>query len=216
MHNFEYPEASTIDTLWQFTNGLDTTTDREYRTMGLFALGTLGNNDKYNEAVKPEISKLLTTNLTGSDDPREQSVTLGAIGNYGGVEMLDTVEPYFTHKNERVRASAYDALRHMESPDAVEMLTTNYEAETSPNVKVSAVKNLSKMTPTFEGVTWDDKAILKTDALKEQMPLVDMLGKTLEDYPDNESTLRTLLTKDIDNKVKKDIYRYIVPVLPNP
>jgi len=46
----------------------------------------------------------------------------------------------------------------------------------------------------------------------EQIPLVEMLGKTLEDYPDNEGTLRALLKKDLDNKVKKNIYKYIVPV----
>ncbi|RKZ84923.1 MAG: hypothetical protein DRR19_17075 [Candidatus Parabeggiatoa sp. nov. 1] len=44
-----------------------------------------------------------------------------------------------------------------------------------------------------------------------QIPLVEILGKTLKDYPDNEGTLRALLNKDLDNKVKKNIYKYIVP-----
>ncbi|MDM8564113.1 HEAT repeat domain-containing protein [Candidatus Halobeggiatoa sp. HSG11] len=211
MHDFEYPEASTVNALWQFTSGLDTKDDREYRTMSLYALGSLGNNDKFNDVVKPEIGKLLVTNLEGSDDPREQAVILGAIGNYGSAEVLDAVEPYFTAKNEGVRASAYDALRHVEAPRAIEMLTTHYEAETSPNVRAAAVKNFSKMTPTLEGVNWANKAVLKTDASKEQIPLVEVLGKTLEDYPDNEGTLRALLKKDVDNKVKKNIYKYIVP-----
>jgi hypothetical protein len=212
LHDFEYPESSTVKTLWQFTNNLDLKKDREYRTMGLYALGSLGGNEKYNDTIKPEIGKILVENLESSDDPREQAVTLGAIGNYGGEDVLDAVEPYFTAKDERVRASAYSALRHVEAPRAVDMLATHYETETSPKVRIAAVKNFSKMTPTLEGVNWANKTVLKTDAPKEQIPLVEVLGETLEDYPDNEGTLRALLKKDLDNKVKKNIYKYIVPV----
>jgi len=59
--------------------------------------------------------------------------------------------------------------------------------------------------PSLEGVSWANKVVLNTDAPKEQIPLVEVLGKTLEDYPDNEGTLRALLKKDLDNKVKKNI-----------
>ena len=69
-----------------------------------------------------------------------------------------------TAENEKVRASAYSALRHIEAPRAVDMLTTHYEAETSPKVRIAAVKNFSKMTPSLEGVSWANKVVLNTDA----------------------------------------------------
>jgi len=211
LHDFEYPEASTVDTLWQFTEGLDLKKDREYRTMGLYALGSLGSNDKYNDAVKPEIGKMLVENLTNSDDPQEQAVTLGALGNYGGEEVLNAVEPYFTAENERVRAAAYGSLRHIEDSRAVETLTTHYASEKSPAVRAVAAKTLSKMTPSEAGITWAGQTVLTSSAPKEQIPLVEVLGKTLEDYPNNENTLRALLKKNPDNKVKREVYKYIVP-----
>ena len=214
LHDFEYPEASTIETLWQFTNNLDPNENkenREYRTMGLYALGSLGSHEKYNDAVKPDIGQILVKNLNSSDDPKEQVVTLGALGNYGGEDVLDAVEPYFAVENERVRAAAYDSLRHTENSRAVEMLTTHYASEKSPAVKATAAKTLSKMTPSEAGITWAGKTVLTTEETKEQIPLVEVLGKTLEDYPSNENTLRELLKKNPDNKVKKEVYKYIVP-----
>jgi hypothetical protein len=214
LHNFEYPESSTVETLWQFTNKLDLKNDREYRTMGLYALGSLGNDEKYNEAIKPEIGKILVNNLESTDDPREQAVTLGALGNYGNEEVLEAVEPYFTVENEKVRAAAYGSLRHIDDPQAVEILTTHYAKEKSPAVRVAAAKTLSKMTPSEAGITWAGQTVLTTDAPKEQIPLVEVLGKTLETYPDNEAHLRALLKKNPDNKVKREVYKYIVPKSP--
>jgi hypothetical protein len=214
LHDFEYPEAATVDTLWQFTSTLDfqqSQQNREIRTIGLYALGSLGNQEKRNDAVKPEISTILANNLENTTDPEEQAVTLGALGNYSGTEVLDIVEPFFTAENEKVRVSAYEALRHVETPQAVTMLTTHYEAETSLAVRTAALKSLSEMTPTVEGVEWANKTVLNVETPQEQVPLVEVLGKTLDTYPNNEQTLRTLLQKDLNNKVKKDIYRYVVP-----
>jgi len=211
LHDFEYPESSTVETLWQFTNTRDLKKDREFRTMGLYALGSLGGNEKYNDTVKPEIGQILVENLEGSDDPQEQAITLGAISNYGGEEVLDAVKPYFTAENERVRAAAYDSLRHIEDSRAIEMLTTHYESEKSPAVRAAAAKTLSKMTHSEAGITWAGQTVLTTDAPKEQIPLVEVLGKTLETYPENETHLRELLKKNPDNKVKREVYKYIVP-----
>ncbi|MEK8019237.1 MAG: HEAT repeat domain-containing protein [Candidatus Parabeggiatoa sp.] len=117
-----------------------------------------------------------------------------------------------TAENERVRAAAYDALRHIEAPRAVEMLTTHYEIEKSPAVRDAAAKTLSKMTPSEAGITWAGQTVLTTDAPKEQIPLVEMLGKTLETYPENETHLRELLKNNPNNKVKREVYKYLVPI----
>jgi len=71
-----------------------------------------------------------------------------------------------TAENERVRAAAYDALRHIEAPRAVDMLATHYqtESEKSPAVRAAAAKNLSKITPTAADITWAGQTVLTTDA----------------------------------------------------
>ena len=53
--------------------------------------------------------------------------------------------------------------------------------------------------------------MLTTNAPKEQIPLVEVLGKTLETYPENEARLRDLLKQNQDNRVKNEVYKYIVP-----
>ncbi|RKZ84926.1 MAG: hypothetical protein DRR19_17090 [Candidatus Parabeggiatoa sp. nov. 1] len=95
---------------------------------------------------------MLTDNLQKAAKPRDQVVTLGAISNYGGEDLLDAVTPYFTVPDEKVRAAAYGSLRHMEDSRAVEMLTTHYESEESPKVRAAAAKTRSQMIPSAAGV----------------------------------------------------------------
>ena len=215
LSDFEFPESSTTQALWGFYQGLEMAQDKisqEYRTMSLFALGSLANADKLNQSVKPEISKILIDNLHNATQPHDQEVTLGAIGNYGGAEVLDEIQPYFTLDDEKVRIAAYGALRHIEDPQAVSMLTTHYPDEESPAVRARAARTLSQMKPTAEGVAWASSTLLKIDAVKEQLPLVEVLGKSLDQFPTNESGLRALLKQNPDNRVKREIYKYIVPV----
>ena len=49
----------------------------------------------------------------------KQAVTLEATGNYGGADVLDNIEPYFSHPEEQIRNSAYYSLRRMDDPKAV-------------------------------------------------------------------------------------------------
>ena len=88
----------------------------------------------------------------------------------------------------------------------------NKESETSPKkVKISAVQTLKSMPPSSAGVAWANKTALITDEPKEQELLVSVIGENLKTCPENEKTLRELLKKEPDNRVKREIYKYIVP-----
>ncbi len=150
-------------------------------------------------------------NLYGTDDPGEQTVTLAAIGNYGGEEVIEAIDPYFSSENEDVRASAYDALRRMESPEAVKTLANHYETEEAPKVRIAALRALKSMPPVSEGVKWAGKTVMTTEEPKEQELLVNVVGENMKDYPENENILRELLNKNPTNRVKREIYKYIVP-----
>jgi len=213
-HSFENPEPFLADTLWDFYEGMDTPKDRRERDMktsSLFAIGSMASDDKLNRETKAKVSRLLSDHLKNTPSPGEQIVTLSAIGNYGGEELIDDIEPFFGALNEKVRAAAFNALRRMDNPEAVKTLARHYETETSPNVRLTAAATISRMPATSEGVAWAGKTVLKTDAPKEQEFLARVVGKNLKEYPENEETLRELLKKNPDNKVKREIYKYVVP-----
>ncbi len=215
VHDFDHPESFVSDALWQFYKDLgdapESQTEQELKTMTIYALGSLGSEDKLNETIKPQISSRLVENLYHTDKPEEQAVTLAALGNYGGEEVLDAVEPYFSSENEEVRSSAFDSLRRMKDPKAAETLAKHFETESSPKVRSVALRTLKSMPPTSEGVTWANKTVRVTESPEEQELLVGVIGENLKDHPDNEKTLRELLKKNPDNRVKREIYKYIVP-----
>lgn len=215
IHDFEHPESFVADALWQFYKDLSDSpegqTGQELKTMTIYALGSLGSDDKINEEIKPEISSKLIQHLYNTEDSREQAATLAAIGNYGGEEVIDALEPYFSSESEEIRASAYDALRRMKDPKAAETLAKYYEKEDSAKVRETALRTLKSMPPTSEGVKWASQTVLKTGEPKEQELLVSVIGENLKTYPDNEKVLTELLKKNPDNRVKREIYKYVVP-----
>jgi hypothetical protein len=215
IHDFEHPESFVSDALWQFYKdlpaGSQEQTQQELKTMTLYALGSLGAEDKLNETIKPEISTRLVENLYNTKDTQEQATTLAALGNYGGEDVIDALEPYFSSEDERVRGAAFDALRRMEDPKASETLAKHFETESSPKVRVAALRTLKSMPPTSEGVAWANKTVAVTEEPEEQELLVTVIGENLKEHPENEKTLRELLKKNPDNRVKREIYKYIVP-----
>ncbi|HDN26363.1 MAG TPA: HEAT repeat domain-containing protein [Thioploca sp.] len=229
VHDFEYPEAFMVEKLWELhqdmrnSEGLqqmlsdsvpsvDVQTIRERKTMSLYAIGSLGHQEKLNEELKPEIGKQLVANLKNTDDPKEQSLTLTAISNYGGADVLDEIAPYFTAEDSGVRASAYDALRRMDDPAAIAVLAQHYATEKSPKVRQAALQTLVRMPPTAEGIEWARKEALVVDFREGQEALVKVLGENLKEYPENEAVLRELLKQNPSNRVKQEIYEYVVPL----
>jgi len=191
---------------------VDVQTIRERKTMSLYAIGSLGHQEKLNEELKPEIGKQLVANLKNTDDPKEQSLTLTAISNYGGADVLDEIAPYFTAEDSGVRASAYDALRRMDDPAAIAVLAQHYATEKSPKVRQAALQTLVRMPPTAEGIEWARKEALVVDFREGQEALVKVLGENLKEYPENEAVLRELLKQNPSNRVKQEIYEYVVPL----
>lgn len=215
LHDFKRPEQETVDKLWKLHNQLNATggeTEQELKAMSLYALGAMGSEDKLNSAIKEDVGRKLSAKLMeNQDDPGESATTLAAIGNHGGEEFLPAIDPFFFSENEYVRAAAFDAMRRMEEPQTIEAFDRHFQEETSPTVRVSALKTLAVMPPSEEGVHWAQVMLSVVEEPKEQASLVDLLGKTLEDYPENEDVLRGLLASNPSLKVKKQVYKYIKP-----
>ncbi|MBU1171665.1 MAG: HEAT repeat domain-containing protein [Proteobacteria bacterium] len=215
INDFEYPEPFVVEGLWSFYNDLDLVSgdekSRELGTMALYAIGTMGSDEKLNQSLKPEIGKGLTDSLQKAQDPEIQTLTLQAIGNYGGTDVLSQVDPFFTSDSERVRVAAYEAIRRMQGDEAFDTFKKHYSSESSQKVRTSALKILESMPVTQTSITWAGQEALKVDNSADQESLVKVLGQNLKDYPQSEQALRQLLDKKPSNIVKKTVYRYITP-----
>ncbi len=215
IHDFEYPDPLLLDQLQGLYNQIEPDAtdeiDAQRRVMSLYAIGGLGSAEKLNEDLKPEVGQLLTSALATASGPEETIAILAALGNYGGSETVDDITPYLEAFRPEVRAGAYDALRNMETPEAVVLLTQNFQTETNTAVRVQALRTLTSMPVSEEGVTWARSEVLAASHQKEQEALVKLLGETLPDYPENEAALRSLLKENPSNRIKRAIYQYVAP-----
>ncbi len=215
IHDFENPEAFVPRELLSFYDSAaadahDNDT-AELRTMTAYAVGSLGYAEKRNAAIKPEIARALTDRLQAADSTEEKAVLLTAIGNYGGKDALEAVDPYLSDPHPLLRASAYTALRRMRASEALETLKTHFQTETSAKVRKAALESFSEMPATDAAMAWARSEMLAAVRTGEQVQLAEVLGENIKTYPENERVLRQLLEKQIDNRVKKEIYRFIVP-----
>ena len=227
--DFENPQTATAEALWHFyqettaaqqaQNLLNLEIDPDlaqqsagWRNMSLLAYGALGNTNKENADTRAAVTTQLQTYLHDTQNTADaQSVALQAIGNTANPALLKDVVPYLSATDEAVRISGYQALRQMPSADAALALTRQYASEASPKVRVKALETLADMPTTGQALNWARQNLPRVEEARGQAVLVNLLGSTLQTYPENAAALRQLLEKSQDNQVKMRIYRYLTP-----
>lgn len=213
--DFQYPTNLLVNELWKnyqdIKQGDPSSMNGQLKTMSIFALGSLGFRDKLNHQIMPLIRERLLQGLQHADSSWDRRMALRAIGNYGNADILDHVEPYLKDSDANVRSAAYLALRRMEEPQAEQTLINSCSTESSPMVRRTALKTLSHMKPTNLGIGWAREEVLRAQDAKELVALVNILGKSLEEHPQNERSLRELLSTNPPRDVKMNVYSYIPP-----
>ena len=123
---------------------------------------------------------------------------LAALGNYGGEEIIDAVEPYFSAENEQVRSAAYTSLRRIDDPKAMETLFYHYETEEASYVKIAAMNAVKDMPISKETNEFAVRKLINSgnDDIQQEA-LVNKLGEGLKKYPKNEDVLRQFLQRDL-------------------
>lgn len=215
--DFSNPQPLLSDSLWGLYDSLQTSVERsdiELQNMTIYAIGGIAYQDRLNYQRPSEVGKQLVEKLKQSDDIHQTIELLQSLGNYGGSEILPNVDPYFNHANINVRAAAYDSLRRMDDPQAIETFIRHYQQEPSPQVRRSALFYLSKMQPNDNAMTWAREELIRLNEPKSQALMVEILGKHVKKYPDNERTLRAFAKTNPTNNIKREIYQYIQPEPP--
>ena len=182
--------------------------------MALYAIGSLGSEEKSNDELKVEIGGQLAEHLLNTNDSAEQVATLNAIGNYGGAELIGDISPFLSDPQADLRVAAYNSLRRIDDPDAVDLLIQSYYDEPSAKVQKIALQTLTTMPVTEQSIKFVRTEAGKSDSPALQKPLVKILGDNLPQYPENEKFLRMLLKEETGIEIKKEIYHYIRPTRP--
>jgi hypothetical protein len=78
-------------------------------------------------------------------------------------------------------------------------------------VREEALKSLQETPVTKESAAWAREAVMTAKTPNETALVIDILGKTINKYPQNEAALRELLAKDPSMPVKETVYKYIAP-----
>jgi hypothetical protein len=180
--------------------------------MSMLAVGSIGYRDKLNDETKELVARELTDNLrrsSGNND--ETALTLKAIGNTGNGSLLETVKPYFDSGDEQVRKAAAESLRRMDGAEAQQQLIDQYGRDQSQKVREATLKSLFEMPLTAESVAWARDALLAAGSPGETVMLIEILGKTLQKYPENDAALRNLLSRNPSVPIKETVYKFIAP-----
>jgi len=185
---------------------------RMTENMSLLAVGSMGYRDKLNVETKELVAKELTDNLRNSrDNSSETALTLKAIGNTGNNSLLETVRPYFNNPDELVRKAAAESLRRMDIPAAQTQLINLYKKDESVAVREEALKSLQETPVTKESAAWARQAVMNAKTPNETALVIEILGKTINKYSENEAALRELLASNPSLPMKETIYKFIAP-----
>lgn len=210
MHDIEYPQPFIVDKLHHLYQNKKEGSD-ELGVMAIYAIGSLGNKERLNAEVQQQTAGLLSLELSESDNEKSKIKVLQAMGNHGGEELLVSISDELESESWKVRAAAFESMRRMEGEDAESTLIDHLNREESEDVRVEAVKSLSKMKPSQLTMDWAKGQALTVKDLREQLLIVRYIGENLNEFPANENVLRELVGSDIDVRIKQEIYSHIKP-----
>ena len=214
--DFENPGRELVDALWSLYRDPTRNGDRAdpgmARNMSLLAIGGVGSREHQNAETRDAVAASLVENLrTSKEDRTEVALTLKAIGNSGNDALLGDVRPYLSAEDEKVRAAACDSLRLMENPEARKLLMSSAERDPAPLVREEALQVIRGNPVDAPTATWARDQVARIPSIREQVLAIEILGKSLPDFPGNEAALRALLAGNPDPLAKETIYRYIAP-----
>lgn len=216
IQDIEFPTEVFIDQLSLLRKNLsafDDIENQELANMALFALGSMGGNDKLNQMVKYKVADILADSLPSISSDQEAITLLTAIANTGNTDLIPVISEMFNNPNGKVKAAAFDALSNMEGKQVIDLFVEEYERINELELQEYAVKVMLQMPETSEKNQWIAAQVQKSTNSTLNQLFIKGLGANLSNYPENESILRNLLIKELTVQEKMAIYKYIPPKL---
>jgi hypothetical protein len=212
LFNLEYPEAFVFDELWKLQQGKagDAFAAGLAKT-ALFAIGAMAGNESISANLRATVLQQLSGQLSQAENPSDKMSVLMAIGNAKRPELTGDVQNYLSDADGAVRTEAYRALSKIGTDDNVELIKTNFLAETDTKVKIGILAAVSDM-PSSEKVNdfFRSQAQAQTNT-NLLVPVAGYLARNAANSDKNIQALNAMIERRPAGQVLQEIYRHVSP-----
>lgn len=184
--------------------------DVERRQMARFAYGTLAEKVAAEHATQAEaMVRALSSRLARASSDDERSDLFLALGNTANPSAYETLRQATTEGARLLRATALQAIGHINDPRVVPLLEEALHHE-EPSLRMAALDGIGRRAVgPFLPVLVE---VAKTDASPHvRAAAVDRLGSALDTAPQLRPVLAEVASKDADPKVRAAAARALDP-----
>jgi hypothetical protein len=175
--------------------------------------GAAGGVDHGVKGNTEEVVTTLSNRLRSTHNVTEQRMLLVALGNVGDVErVLPATEGFFRSDQEILRMRAFETFHRATGDVAFRAFADKYQQQTAREVRMAASGVAQVMPPSAARAQWAAEQLAAERDPAILYRLVDMLGRDMKQYPNNEKALRTLLETTKDRELRKKIYSFVSPM----
>jgi HEAT repeat protein len=148
-------------------------------------------------------AQYLVERLDAASTVPERTLALEALGNSGSDQALPALKTALEDSSASVRASAANALRHLQNPEADAQLAKIASGDADTNVRSSALRALIQRTLTDETRKALSSALGQDPDVVVRMTAVDVMSKYLDQESGFQQALKQCSEHDPDTRVRE-------------
>jgi hypothetical protein len=198
------PTPEAIASLWSTARLRFSPETSDHASTAALALGSLGSR-LYGEASDRyrELRDGLVGAAFGARDARERAVLLMALGNTGDPSLGREVVPYLEDEDPRVRQAVAKALGRLGTDSVAEELLQRFRREESSHVRATIASSLSAWeAPSDAAMSTMRESILSEKDEAARLQMAKFLGRNLDGFPENRSTLQAMLGSETSKSIR--------------
>ena len=216
MIHLEAPEPFLTARIWALQSGPvpEGIPEDLYVSVVTNVYGSLGNTETADRSMTVEVVKNLGASLKQARDERGRVYALDGLSNVGDLALVAPhAAPYFTSSSALVRESAFSTFRRMAGDDAFGQFASRFERERSREVLQAAARTALEMPDTAARSRWARNLVAKPAGLDRDVlrSVTRLLGAGMKAHPENQETLKKMLTSVQDRSIRREIYAFVGP-----
>lgn len=215
MMDLELPEPAVLSAVWSYRNavGAKDAGASVMQSIATNVYGALGDVAHGDATTTDTVVSVLASHLRSARDARQRVLALDALTNVGDfARVAPLAAPYFASAEPSVRVAAFVTFRRMSGEAAFEQFASRFAAEGDLKVQQEAARVAREMPESAARNAWAQGMAIQASDREVLMAVVQILGRSLSTYPENEATLRGLLETNHDRQVRRDVYAFVAPV----
>ncbi len=205
------PIPDIISGLWSIANQQG----EDISKIAIMELGRIGGGSNYKSNFNPEnIIREFEKRLGSSSDPKIIISYISGVANTKKPQALSIIIPYLSSKDMDIKSAAYKALASIGSSESLAVFFKSYEQEKNRFLKAAIISNFNNQKMNAQVNDWVKKQLMielsqKKISLPVSNALIEIVGKSIKIFPDNENFLREISEQPLNPRVLSVISEYI-------